>query len=242
MGMVSARGSGGNGGNGGSSSGSSQEARPARRPLRPPDPPETFSIAMETGDADDEYSREEELASMGAQMQIGRERNSSSSSASEGGSVGGGGGVAGTSSWMDGRGGGRGSPGVSSRAQVSVALNTPSSDLYGEKGCQTQNSYLAGSGAWGGLPLRLMSQGSSLGMANLKVRKKTYSLRIISFKCHTTKIICPIKTSKNIFKCYSWSATMNISASQSWLVFKIKFCEKTRSLKKRKLRILPFSA
>ncbi|XP_028671794.1 highly divergent homeobox isoform X2 [Erpetoichthys calabaricus] len=29
-----------------------------------------FSIAMETGDADDEYAREEELANMGAQMQI----------------------------------------------------------------------------------------------------------------------------------------------------------------------------
>lgn len=175
MGAGPGRGSGGS-----SSTGSSQEARPARRPPRPPDPPETFSIAMETGDADDEYSREEELASMGAQMQIGRERNSSSSSTSEGGSVGGGGGVAGTSSWMDGRGGGRGSPSVSSRAQVSVAINTPSSDMFGEKGCQTQSSYLAGTGAWGGLPLRLMTQGSSLGMANLKVRKKTFSFQIAS--------------------------------------------------------------
>ncbi|MBN3322978.1 HDX protein, partial [Atractosteus spatula] len=37
---------------------------------RVPDSTSCFSIAMETGDADDEYAREEELASMGAQMQI----------------------------------------------------------------------------------------------------------------------------------------------------------------------------
>ncbi|XP_076148167.1 highly divergent homeobox [Alosa pseudoharengus] len=146
-------------------------------PPRPPDPLETFSIAMETGNADDEYSREEELASMGAQMQIRRVRgnsssSSSSSSAGEGGSGGGvvavAAAVAGTSSWMDGQGGGRGSPSVGGRTQVSVALNTPNSDLFGEKGCQTQSSYLAGSGGWGGFPLRLLSHGSPLGMANLK--------------------------------------------------------------------------
>ncbi|MBN3295981.1 HDX protein, partial [Amia calva] len=39
-----------------------------------------FSIAMETGDADDEYAREEELANMGAQMQICSARGSSGGS------------------------------------------------------------------------------------------------------------------------------------------------------------------
>ncbi|KAM9470804.1 highly divergent homeobox isoform 2-T4 [Clarias gariepinus] len=37
---------------------------------------ETFSIAMETGDADDEYSREEELANMGAQLQLSKSAGS----------------------------------------------------------------------------------------------------------------------------------------------------------------------
>ncbi|KAL2077767.1 hypothetical protein ACEWY4_027271 [Coilia grayii] len=151
----------------------SQEVRSTRRPPRPPDPYETFSIAMETGDADDEYSREEELASMSAQMQIGRPRSSSSQSG-EGGSGGGGGGGGGSTaavagaSWMDGRGGGRGSPSVGGRNQVSLPHNASSPDHFGEKGCQTQSSYLAGSGGWGGFPLRLLSQDSTIGLANLK--------------------------------------------------------------------------
>lgn len=153
--------------------GGSQEPRPTRRPPRPPDPLATFSIAMETADADDEYSREEELASMGAQMQIGRAQNSggTNSSAGEGGS-GGGAGVTAGPSWMDRREDGRGPLSVSSRNQVSVGLGTSSSDLFGEKGCQTQSSYLADSGGWRGFPLKLLSQRSPLGMANLKVRKK----------------------------------------------------------------------
>uniref|UniRef100_W5ND10 Highly divergent homeobox n=1 Tax=Lepisosteus oculatus TaxID=7918 RepID=W5ND10_LEPOC len=58
---------------------------------RAPDSTSCFSIAMETGDADDEYAREEELASMGAQMQIcpagGGSSRSSSSSSSEPGAL-----------------------------------------------------------------------------------------------------------------------------------------------------------
>uniref|UniRef100_A0A672PEZ9 Highly divergent homeobox-like n=1 Tax=Sinocyclocheilus grahami TaxID=75366 RepID=A0A672PEZ9_SINGR len=48
----------------------------AARKTRPVEASEVFSIAMETADAEDEYSREEELANMAAQMQCGKASSS----------------------------------------------------------------------------------------------------------------------------------------------------------------------
>ncbi len=49
--------------------------RPARK-TRPVEASEVFSIAMETADAEDEYSREEELANMAVQMHCGKASSS----------------------------------------------------------------------------------------------------------------------------------------------------------------------
>ncbi|XP_028816800.1 highly divergent homeobox isoform X2 [Denticeps clupeoides] len=147
--------------------------RSDRKP-RPSDPSETFSIAMETGDADDEYSREEELANMGAQMQIGRDQNSSSNSA-QGSSIG----VMslGTSRtfWTEGK-----RKSLSLRNQNSISLNTSSSDLFGEKGCQTQNSFLIGSGLRGNFPFRLLQQSSPPRLPNSKVPGNSSALWLVS--------------------------------------------------------------
>uniref|UniRef100_A0A3B4DTE9 Homeobox domain-containing protein n=1 Tax=Pygocentrus nattereri TaxID=42514 RepID=A0A3B4DTE9_PYGNA len=62
-----------------SNPGTSQD-RSLKKP-HPPDTSETFSIAMETGDVEDEYSREEELANMGAQIQLSKSTSSSVSTA-----------------------------------------------------------------------------------------------------------------------------------------------------------------
>ncbi|XP_026135380.1 highly divergent homeobox isoform X1 [Carassius auratus] len=86
---------------------------PAGRKTRPGEAAEVFSIAMETGDAEDEYAREEELANMAAQMQCSKgsvDGGRSSSAAS--------------SSLTD-------SPGLTERSRPAVS---------GEKGCQTRTS------------------------------------------------------------------------------------------------------
>ncbi|XP_039550157.1 highly divergent homeobox isoform X4 [Pimephales promelas] len=104
----------------------------AVRKSRPVDASEIFSIAMETADADDEYSREEELANMGVQMHCGKASVGSS---------------AGSSSLTD-------SPGLTER---SYALNLSNSALFGEKGCQTSNSLLVRSSSPSNFPLNLQT-------------------------------------------------------------------------------------
>ncbi|XP_043113125.1 highly divergent homeobox isoform X3 [Puntigrus tetrazona] len=52
------------------------ERPPDARKTRPVEASEVFSIAMETADAEDEYSREEELANMALQMQCGKASSS----------------------------------------------------------------------------------------------------------------------------------------------------------------------
>uniref|UniRef100_A0A8C1F703 Homeobox domain-containing protein n=1 Tax=Cyprinus carpio carpio TaxID=630221 RepID=A0A8C1F703_CYPCA len=116
---------------------------PAGRKTRPVEAAEVFSIAMETGDADDEYAREEELASMAAQMQCGRgcvDGGRSSSAAS--------------SSLTD-------SSGLTERSQPACALNPSNSALSGEKGCQTSSSLLSRTSSPGSVPLNLLSKTSS---------------------------------------------------------------------------------
>ncbi|XP_008283180.1 highly divergent homeobox isoform X1 [Stegastes partitus] len=58
---------------------SAQRSQETRRPLpHPLDTCQNFSIAMETGDEEDEWQREEELANMAAQTHIHKEQTSSS--------------------------------------------------------------------------------------------------------------------------------------------------------------------
>ncbi|KAL4648810.1 highly divergent homeobox isoform X1 [Arapaima gigas] len=125
--------------------------------LRPPaktQPPEGtgyFSIAMETGNADDEYAREEELAIMGAQIQMSPAGGSS-------------GGL---------------SPGAYSLGRSSTSLKSVSADLYGGKGNRTtpslshcppkQSSFFSNStGSRGNHPARLPQQGSPQTVATLQ--------------------------------------------------------------------------
>ncbi|XP_050984090.1 highly divergent homeobox isoform X1 [Labeo rohita] len=107
----------------------------AVRKTRPVEALEVFSIAMETADADDEYSREEELANMALQMQCGKGSVDSGRSSS-----------AASSSLTD-------SPGLTERNSNSA--------LFGEKGCQTSSSLLSRTSSPSNFPLKLLSQASA---------------------------------------------------------------------------------
>ncbi|XP_067312539.1 highly divergent homeobox isoform X2 [Pseudorasbora parva] len=106
------------------------------RKSRPVDASEIFSIAMETADADDEYSREEELAKLAAQMHCGKASADGGRSSS-----------AGSSSLID-------SPGLTDR---SCALNLSNAALFGEKGCQTGSSLLIRASSPSTFPLKLQT-------------------------------------------------------------------------------------
>ncbi|XP_076878799.1 highly divergent homeobox isoform X2 [Brachyhypopomus gauderio] len=120
--------------------GTSQE-RGAKKPWSL-DMSESFSIAMETGDADDEYSREEELANMGAQIQLSKFTGSGAVENTRN--------LAGAPSLLD----SRGMYTVTEGGQM--AIDSPNSVQFGEKGCQT-NSSLLGSAPRGSYPFRLIS-------------------------------------------------------------------------------------
>ncbi|KAI1898912.1 hypothetical protein AGOR_G00077280 [Albula goreensis] len=152
-------------------SGSGQTRRPMK--TRSPDSPGCFSIAMETGDADDEYAREEELANMGAQVQMCSGGGGSSSSSSGSGSSG-----VGEPSVAAGSGYGaprRDSPGMG-RNQVGVT--PPNSDHFGGKGYQTppssshcpprQSSFYSGTALRGSYPLRMPFQGPGTVVPSLQ--------------------------------------------------------------------------
>lgn len=109
-----------------------------------PDMSAIFSIAMETGDADDEYLREEELAKMGSQIQFSKSSSGSVCLAD----------------------GVRSSNVLSQSATI---VNASDNSLFGEKGCQTNNS-LTDTSSHSNFPLRL-SQPSS-GMPSFKVTSK----------------------------------------------------------------------
>ncbi|KAL1261302.1 hypothetical protein QQF64_006567, partial [Cirrhinus molitorella] len=116
---------------------------PALRKTRPVEASEVFSIAMETADADDEYSREEELANMAMQMQCSKGSADSGRSSS-----------AASSSLTD-------SPGLTERSQPACVLSPSNSALFGEKGCQTSNSLLSRTSSPSSFPLKLLSQASA---------------------------------------------------------------------------------
>ncbi|XP_072520032.1 highly divergent homeobox [Salminus brasiliensis] len=137
--------------------GTSQD-RSLKKP-RPPDTSETFSIAMETGDVDDEYSREEELANMGAQIQL------SKSTISGAGPVEGNRNSAGGPSLID----SRGMYTVTAKNQPTPPRNSPTSILFGDKGCQTNSSLLIGTASRDSYPFRLFSQTSPSRIPSLKV-------------------------------------------------------------------------
>ncbi|MCJ8733933.1 hypothetical protein PDJAM_G00229390 [Pangasius djambal] len=124
-----------------------------------PDSSETFSIAMETGDADDEYAREEELANMGMQMQLSKSASSNVSgvhnsriSTEESSPV-----------------NSQGMYTVTTRNLLEVAHTSPNSVCFGEKGCQTSSALLLDSGSSGSYPIRHFAESSSSSIPNLKV-------------------------------------------------------------------------
>lgn len=104
----------------------------AVRKTRPVDASEVFSIAMETADADEEYSREEELANMAVQMHCSKVSVDAGRSSS-----------AGSSSLID-------SPGLTERSHSNSAL-------FGEKGCQTSSSLLIRASSPSTFPLKLQT-------------------------------------------------------------------------------------
>lgn len=107
-----------------------------------PDMSAIFSIAMETGDADDEYLREEEFAKMGSQIQFSKSSSGSIFLAD-------------------------GVRSSSVLSQSATTVNTSDDSLFGEKGCQTNGS-LTDTSSYSSFPLRLLSQPSS-GMSSYKV-------------------------------------------------------------------------
>ncbi|KAF7707186.1 highly divergent homeobox isoform X1 [Silurus meridionalis] len=124
-----------------------------------PDASETFSIAMETGDADDEYSREEELANMGAQVQLSKSTSSnlsvvdnSRTSAEDPSTI-----------------NSQGMYTVTARNLLDLAHSSPSSVRFGEKGCQTNSALLLDSGSSGSYPIRHFEESSPSRIPNLKV-------------------------------------------------------------------------
>lgn len=117
--------------------GSAQDT--AVRKTRPVDASEVFSIAMETADADDEYSREEELANMAVQMHCSKASVDGGRSSS-----------AGSSSLID-------SPGLTERSHSGCAVNLSNSAHFGEKGCQTSSSLLTRASSPSTFPLNLQT-------------------------------------------------------------------------------------
>ncbi|XP_051514523.1 highly divergent homeobox-like isoform X4 [Myxocyprinus asiaticus] len=124
-----------------------QTSHGRERSKKPVDASQIFSIAMETGDADNEYSREEELANMGAQVQFSKGGNISSADSGQSSS-------AGSSSLID-------SVGLTERSQSAAAVYASNSAPFGDKGCQTNSSLLIGTSSQGSIPLRLLAQTSS---------------------------------------------------------------------------------
>ncbi|XP_053362605.1 highly divergent homeobox isoform X1 [Clarias gariepinus] len=120
---------------------------------------ETFSIAMETGDADDEYSREEELANMGAQLQLSKSAGSNVGEV-ENSRI-----LTEQPSTIN----RQGMYTVTSRNLLEVAHSSPSSAHFGEKGCQTSSALLFDSGSRASNPIRHFTESSPSRIPNLKV-------------------------------------------------------------------------
>ncbi|XP_057182737.1 highly divergent homeobox isoform X2 [Triplophysa rosa] len=118
----------------------SQEKETIKKQI--PDMSAIFSIAMETGDADDEYLREEELANMGPQIQFSKSNSGSVCQAD----------------------GVRSSDVLS---QSTTIVNASNNSLFEEKGCQT-NSSLTDTSSHSSFSLRPLSQPSS-GIPSFKV-------------------------------------------------------------------------
>lgn len=124
-----------------------------------PDSSETFSIAMETGDTDDEYLREEELANMGAQMQLSKS-TSSNVSGVENSRI---------STEEPSKIYSQGMYTVMARNLLGVAHSSPNSVRFGEKGCQTNSDLLLDSRSSGSYPVRHFAESSPSIIPDLKV-------------------------------------------------------------------------
>ncbi|XP_048885236.1 highly divergent homeobox isoform X1 [Brienomyrus brachyistius] len=141
------------------------ESGPLKAPskTRPPDCSGCFSIAMETADADDEYAREEELASMGAQLQTCPAVGGSSGTGNYGPTA---------YPRMD-------SPGTPPTGRNPAAVKPLGSELFGAKGYQSQpmsshcpprlSFFLGSTGARGSYPVGIHQQGSPKSVSNLQV-------------------------------------------------------------------------
>lgn len=142
------------------------ESGPLKGPPKPPPPDGSgcFSIAMETADADDEYAREEELASMGAQLQTCSVVGASGSTVNYGATA---------YPRMD-------SPGTPPTGRNPAAVKMLSSDPFGAKGYQSQTMsshcpprlsfFLSSTGARGSYPVGIHQQGSPKSASNHQVR------------------------------------------------------------------------
>lgn len=120
---------------------------------------ETFSIAMETGHADDEYLREEELANMGVQSQLSKS-TISNASGMENSRI-----STEEPSTVD----SQAIYTVTARNLLELEHNSPTSVRFGEKGCQTSNAFLLDSGSCGSYPIRHFTESSPSRIPNLKV-------------------------------------------------------------------------
>ncbi|XP_060783646.1 highly divergent homeobox isoform X2 [Neoarius graeffei] len=128
-----------------------------------PDSSETFSIAMETGDTDDEYLREEELANMGAQMQLSKS-TSSNISGVENSRI---------STEEPSKMNSHGMYTVMARNLLEVAHSSPNSVRFGEKGCQTNSALLLDSRSSGSYPIRHFAESSPSIIPDLKLQDRT---------------------------------------------------------------------
>lgn len=120
---------------------------------------ETFSIAMETGHADDEYSREEELANIGAQMQLSKSASSNVSEVEN----------SRISTEKPSTINSQGMYTVTARNLLEMAHSSPNSVHFGEKECQTNSALLLDSGSSGNYPIRHFTETSPSRIPNLKV-------------------------------------------------------------------------
>ncbi|KAJ8254871.1 hypothetical protein GJAV_G00198290 [Gymnothorax javanicus] len=148
--------------------------RPSK--TRSPDGTGCFSIAMETGDADDEYAREEELANMGAQIQMCPGGGGSSSSCSISSGVG----AAVETSGATGTGQGVPRRDSFTTGRTPTGVNPPNSDNFGGRGYLTvpssssslgpirQSSYYSSMAPRGSYPVRMPFQGSGHTVPSLQ--------------------------------------------------------------------------
>lgn len=124
---------------------------------------ESFSIAMETGHADDEYSREEELANTSAQVQLSKSASSNVSEVKNSQ-------ISTEKPPMN----SQGMYTVTARNLLEMAHSSPNSLHFGEKVNQTNSALLLDSGSSGNYPIRHFTETSPSRIPDLKVQWRLF--------------------------------------------------------------------